>query len=586
MIDFMEMLIDNMPFSIWMKDKFGKFLIVNKFFEEQYGYSKEQVINSYNYDIFNKEHSDIYTSKEESVMNEDKSLTFIKNINNRMKEVFIKPVKNEEGNIIGTCGYIQDITEKLEYENKIISEKNLLKTLFDNIPDSIFYKDVNSKYLGCNLIAAKQFMKKDLKDIVGKDDIEVFGDSERSRDFIRRDKELIKNKKTIRQDTSFVVASGERKHVESVKAPIFNRNNEVIGLIGISRDITERKKLEAQLRALSYRDNLTGLYNRNYFEEAIKKLENNNLPLSIIMGDINGLKIVNDSLGHLEGDKFIVEISEIIKSSMPKGTDIVRWGGDEVVILLPNINEEKAEVLASKIIEKCKKTPYEPIPLSISLGISTRTNNEKHIDSMLKEAEDKLYRQKLIAGNGIRGLVIESLKKTLEEKSLETDKHTTRICEHAINLGRALKLSVAKLDELTLVSKLHDIGKIGISEEILLKKQDLSEEEQEIMKSHVEKGFRIASASSDLAHIARDILTHHENWDGSGYPLGLKGEEISLIARIIRVVDAYDAMINKKNLSKENAIIKLQEGADKQFDKNIVEKFIEILKRKDDYNVI
>ena len=138
------------------------------------------------------------------------------------------------------------------------------------------------------------------------------------------------------------------------------------------------------------------------------------------------------------------------------------------------------------------------------------------------------------------------------------------------------------MDELTIVAKLHDIGKIGISEEILLKTGNLTDEEFEIVKTHTEKGYRIIKASNQLDNVAKGVLTHHERWDGEGYPLKLKGESIPLISRIVSIADAYDAMTNnnvyKKTLKKEDAIKELRRCAGKQFDPEIVKVFVEYLR--------
>lgn len=396
----MELLIDNLPFAIWIKDMSGKYLIVNKQFKNHYGYDKEYVINKYTADVFPKEIADKYIESDNLVIKENREKIFRRKKDNKTLEVFIKPLRDINGNIIGICGCTQDITDRLEYEEEIITQKDLLKTLFDNIPDAIFYKDTKSNYLGCNLVCSKEFINKDEKDIIGKNDLEIYKNKEMAQSFIDRDKEIMKNKEKKYTEAKFTLANGEIRYMESIKAPILNENEEVIGLVGISRNITERKKLEERLRELSYRDNLTGLYNRNYFEKVTEELDNEeDKPLSIIMGDINGLKIINDTLGHLQGDKLIVEIAEVIKSCVSKDNIVIRWGGDEIVILLPNTSEIEAKKLSQVIIMKCKKISYGKISASISLGISSRINKEKHIYTMLKEADEELYRRKIILKN-------------------------------------------------------------------------------------------------------------------------------------------------------------------------------------------
>ncbi len=198
---------------------------------------------------------------------------------------------------------------------------------------------------------------------------------------------------------------------------------------------------------------------------------------------------------------------------------------------------------------------------------------------ILKEAEDNMYKQKLLESKSFSNSVILSLKKTLWEKSKETEEHGERLKKLSTDLGRAINLPQNKLDELALLSDLHDIGKITVPDEILLKKDKLTKSEWEIIKRHPEIGHNIIESSVQLAHIAEAILSHHENWDGSGYPQGLHEEEIPIISRIIAIVDAYDAMrygrVYKPPISEKEIILELERNSETQFDPIITRIFID-----------
>ena len=300
------------------------------------------------------------------------------------------------------------------------------------------------------------------------------------------------------------------------------------------------------------------------------------------MGDVNGLKITNDTVGHFEGDKLLKIITEILKDACKERGLVFRTGGDEFVILIPNILEGEYRIIINKIFESCKKYEHELIDVSIALGASTTNDLDKSIYETLKEAEDKVYRQKLLQENSMSSSIMYSLKASLEAKSIETEEHTKRVLENAITIGKKVSLSMSQMDELVLVANLHDIGKIGISEEILLKPSKLSDEEFDLIRTHTDKGYRIVKASNQLDGVAKGVLTHHERWDGNGYPLKLKGEDIPLAARIVCVADSYDVVTHdrtyKKAMSIEEAIEELTICSGRQFDPTIVSTFIEYLK--------
>ena len=429
----------------------------------------------------------------------------------------------------------------------MIHKKNILRTIIDTLPESIFYKDKNSIYLGYNksfLDNFKNLHKYDLLDnnsILEKTDLDLMSEKHKAMDFHRQDKEILKTKKPISFENCYKHPEGHIVIEESIKTPIIDDHGNVSGIVGISRDITQRKTLEEKLRYLSEVDALTDLYNKNNFEEKIKNLNKEDFhPLGIIMGDVNDLKLINDTLGHLEGDKLLRSISNVLKSSCCESGYVFRWGGDEFIILVPNADEFKCDKLIKKILKDCKEYNYQYMKLSISLGAVVKHEINEDIYDCIKKVEEKVYRHKLLDSKSIKSSIMDSLLKSLEEKNLETKEHAQRVTKYALALGEKLNFKISELDELILVATLHDIGKIGICEDILLKSSSLTNEEFEIMKNHSEKGYRIINASNELDTVAKGVLTHHERWDGKGYPLELKEEEIPLVSRIINIADSFD----------------------------------------------
>lgn len=337
-----------------------------------------------------------------------------------------------------------------------------------------------------------------------------------------------------------------------------------------------------EISFLSYSDKLTGLKNRAFIEMKLKEMDNKeNVNYWIILGDLNGLKLTNDTFGRAEGDKLLCAIADILKSICSDDEIIARWGGDAFIILVINKDNQYISSIIDKIKAACYKVKGFPFQLSIALGSAEKNDSCPNAEAVMNLAEERMYRNKLLEKKSSRGSTIISLERTLYEKHSETEEHTIRIKNLSTLLGKKLGLAQEKIDELELLGMLHDIGKIGITDNILMKPDKLTSDEWEIMKSHTEVGYRIATSTPELAHIAHEILCHHERFDGAGYPQGLKGNEIPLLSRIINIVDSFDVMTHsrcyKQAMSLDEAIEELKSCSGKQFDPFIVDVFITLL---------
>lgn len=368
---------------------------------------------------------------------------------------------------------------------------------------------------------------------------------------------------------------------------IFDENGNITNyFIGTHVDITDLKKKEEEIQYLNYHDQLTGLSNRRFYEEKVKEyLENNQLPLAIIMADVNGLKLTNDAFGHLSGDNLLRRVAEIIESECRVNDIIARIGGDEFVILLPFTNSEEAEKIVKRINNSFKDITLDGIKLSVSFGWATKKDDDEPYKDVYKRAEYRMYRNKLSERMSKRFETIKVIFKTLQEKNIEEKHHLENVSNLATKIGKAMNFNQSKLEELKTAALMHDIGKIGVEDCILNKRGEITLSEKNAIRRHTEIGYRILSSSNEYYEIAKFVLYHHERWDGSGYPKGLKGEEIPLISRIIAVANSYDVMTSSRydNIIKteEEAIQAIMANSGKHFDPKIVNIFIEkVLNKK------
>ncbi|MEJ6950724.1 bifunctional diguanylate cyclase/phosphohydrolase [Natronospora cellulosivora (SeqCode)] len=383
---------------------------------------------------------------------------------------------------------------------------------------------------------------------------------------------------TARLDAKKEIA---RQKDKSIVAIILFLLFQFLIILFLIKNIIKRKASEKEIKRISFRDKLTGLYNRKFIEEQFKKIESEGkTPVSVIMIDVNGLKLTNDTYGHSSGDELLKSVAEILKSSCRTEDYVARWGGDEFIILLLNTGGDGCEKIIKRIKKYSKDASGGLIPISVSLGYSVKEYSYQDIHKVLQKAEDNMYKEKSVDRIKVRNIMKEKICKKLAEKTSETEEHIVRMKKLANEFAQELDLDENDIERLDKLVSVHDIGKISIPFEILNKEGDLSQKEWEILKTHPEIGYRIAFSIDDLVPVAEEILSHHEHWDGSGYPKGLKGEEIPVLARIINIIESYDVLRSERPYNKakshEEAIRELKKESGTKYDPELFERFIKL----------
>ncbi len=467
------------------------------------------------------------------------------------------------------------------YQTQEISVHSF-QDIIDNIHEGIAITSMDHIFLFSNPAADKIFGVQQ-GTLLGRDLREFLEDNE----FVKIKAGTMRRLKgeTDAYDFTIVRADGD-KRVINVTASPYQMEGEVAGGLGVYRDITEQRQIEEKIHYLTFHDSLTDLYNRAYFEQEIQRIDTDRqMPVSVIMIDLNSLKLINDTYGHDYGDQMLITTAKVLKQSCRSEDVIARVGGDEFVVLLPQTAMEKAMTVQNRIETESRKVTIEDLPISLAVGVATKHSQQELFSDVLKKAEDIMYQNKLRYSQDTKNNLLKALFAKLGYNSYETEEHTWRMQKLAFLMGEKMKLSEEELEQLGNLISLHDIGKTKVPLKILKKEQSLTPSEWALIKKHPETGYRIALSMEEFSNVANSIFAHHERFDGSGYPRNLRGKKIPLLSRITSIVDAYEVMTSgrpyQKAVPKEAALAEIKYYAGTQFDPELVDIFLSIMRKKE-----
>jgi diguanylate cyclase (GGDEF)-like protein/PAS domain S-box-containing protein/putative nucleotidyltransferase with HDIG domain len=491
----------------------------------------------------------------------------------------ITPLYDDDDQMTGFMGTAHDITYRKRIEEELKRSESTLQTIFshlhfgialyDYVKDSIVY--TNEQFLELYGVNKDQMTR-------AKDVYRAITDDPKRQKML--EEVVVKamssdDPEKMSWDDIMIDRGGEKRFLAAyiIKIPDSNM------IVSTARDITESIYKQRQIEYVSYHDYLTDLYNRRFYEKKLTELDHKeNLPLGLMLIDLNGLKLINDAYGHTVGDKALKIVAETLKELGDPGIYAARVGGDEFALLVPNTCEADMNGYAERIKERLSRVKIDHVMISVAIGYAIKFRSEEDVYVISKSAEDTMYRHKITEGSSARNRTIQTILTTLTEKYSYERTHSKRVSAMCLKMGRALGLSDDDQKELALAGLFHDIGKIAIPDHILGKQEALTAEEYERMKTHTEAGYQILRAADEYSNLAEYALYHHERYDGKGYPTGLKGDKIPYFARIISIADAYEAMTSERSYrvkkTKEEAIIELRACAGRQFDPELTETFI------------
>lgn len=591
--DLLRYVVEYNPTSVAVFDKDMNYVYVSASYKKNFHINIPLIRGMNHHDLFPKQdaesksfdqralNGEVLSCERDLFRQSDGSMDFVKWSR--------RPWFDSDGQIAGMILYSEIITEKVGLEDELkrqvdtlYVEKNRVESTLRSIGDAVISTDEKGLVVSINPVAQKLTGWKE-SEAIGQSFLDVFdiiNEQTGTRSYCPVHEVLLK-KKTIELANSTILISkdGKRYFIEDSASPIINQEGKLVGAVLVFRDVSKTKEEQRQIRYLGTHDFLTDLYNRRFFVDQLKKCDQDHeSELAIAMIDLNGLKLFNDAFGHETGDKVLRIVAEILKRASTKDDYVSRIGGDEFTIIITKATEEKLNIIQDNIQKAINDVKIENIQVSLAIGIAKKTAADEDIDDVIKRAENEMYKNKIVEGMSIRNHAITAILETLTDKFEEERIHSRRVAALCVMIGKAMKLKDRDLKELEMAGMYHDIGKIAIPDAILRKPGKLTKDEFDVIKTHTEVGYQILRAADEYSRLADYALSHHERWDGQGYPRGLKGLETPLFSRIIAVADSYEAMTAdrpyRKKMKHEEAIAEIIRCSGTQFDPKIAEIFL------------
>ena len=592
-----RMLAENMKDVIWRFDpEAGRFFYISPSVKNLSGYTAEELMAKPMADHFTSESAAFVRQRIADALTDfgadkpprdycDEVEQIRKDGSTVWTEGIARYFVNPQTGRVEISGVTRDISARKQAEAKLLQSEAKYRTLLEHATQAIVVVQ-RGRFTYCNPRTMK-ITDYELDEILGN----PFADFIHPQDVAMVQQKYIQclaGEEVELYEFRILRKNGALRWLEISSIPI-EWDGEAAVLSFIS-DITDHKLKEQEIQYHSYHDHLTDLYNRRYYEEALQRLDQQEyLPFTMILADVNGLKLTNDAFGHLAGDRLLQTIASALQSVCRPDDVAARIGGDEFALLLPSTSAQEAEQIVQRLREEISSCQSGHVVVSLSLGWATKNDVMEKNSWIYMQAEDMMYSTKLTESLEMKRATLDLIRRNLYQQSSDEEQHANRVSSLCEQTGIALGLESRQVSELKAAGLMHDIGKIGINATTLYKQEPLSEADRLDSVRHPEIGYHILNALPEYGEIAKIVVAHHEQWDGSGYPKGLSGQDIPPAARIIHVVEAYDTMVNGLNShepwDEAEVIRELRRLAGKQFDPAVVEVFVEqVLPRRVDHS--
>lgn len=586
-----SILLDHMCTQVWYLSDSCTYGRVNKAHASFLGIRKEQLEQRKIREVLPKGIAEEQISQNKKVFAEGNVLEseewFLNDQGEkRLLQISRVPRMGPDGNVDFVVCSAVDITERRHMEQELFIEKELFRTTLLSVSDGVISTDTEGRIVVLNE-AASSFTGWSQEDALGQCLYEVLTlVHEDSLEPYTVSLSEVDEAGTIilDQNLALIHRDGTSMAIEGSLAAVREDSGLFSGVAVVFRDVTEKRENQRKTEFFSLRDPLTGLFNRRFFEEELARLDvPHSIPFSLLLADVNGLKLTNDAFGHEAGDQMLQGVARLLEEVCRRGDTIARIGGDEFVVLLPQTTQYEAVKLQKRITAAMDKTQEESMFVSVSCGVGTKKSTEEAMTDIIKSAEKLMYREKIAERQKHRFQVLQNIQKKLFTLFPRERCHSQNVAALAQAIAQALNLEEEELKRASLTGQFHDLGKVAIHPDSLRKGTSLSLSERNEYWRHSEVGFNILINIEEYASIAAGVLAHHEHWDGSGFPKGIKGLEIPLHARIVCLANAYDSMtgewLKEDTLSNREAIATIVQESGSKFDPQIVQAFVKTMNR-------